>query len=164
MRANSKRGSTSSFSTIFHLLVFLFGVFIGVIFYSQYIYYHQNHPSSSPSSTVTTSIKDSSAEVSSLSKEQCSNLINQYVSGNRSASSDRLKTRKDLPEYLNTLGLTGEGVEVGVKDGVFSKWILSHWSGKKYHLVDPWMEQDQQLYIDIANVSDKKFSPLLIHE
>jgi hypothetical protein len=148
MKGN-KRVPNSYASTAFQLLIFVLGVFMGVVLYSQYLSYQQNNPSLP--TPPATSMKGSSTELSS-SKEECSVLIDQYVSGNRSASSNRLKTRKEFPEYLNYLGLTGEAVEVGVKDGVFSRWILSHWSGKKYHLVDPWMEQDQTVYIDIANV------------
>jgi hypothetical protein len=83
---------------------------------------------------------------------QCTALIEKYTAGNRSASSRKMKSRGDIPELLNQLGLLGEAVEVGVREGDLSQWILSHWRGRKYHLVDPWLEQDQKIYQDISNV------------
>lgn len=62
-----------------------------------------------------------------------------------------LESRGELPDYLNDLGLVGEGVEVGVRNGEFSKHILSKWKGKKMHMVDPWEHQDEKLYVDISN-------------
>lgn len=62
-----------------------------------------------------------------------------------------LESRGELPDYLNDLGLVGEGVEVGVRNGEFSKHILSKWRGKKMHMVDPWEHQDEKLYVDISN-------------
>lgn len=47
------------------------------------------------------------------------------------------KDRGDFPLLLNSLGLVGEGVEVGVWEGDFAKIILSKWGGLLY-LVDPW--------------------------
>jgi hypothetical protein len=46
-------------------------------------------------------------------------------------------TRLVLPFELVHRGLTGEGVEVGVAGGFFSRHILKHWPGK-LNLVDPW--------------------------
>jgi hypothetical protein len=53
---------------------------------------------------------------------------------------------------MNDLGLVGEGVEVGVRDGDFSQWTLTHWRGRKLHLVDPWLAQDSTVYNDVSNV------------
>ena len=68
---------------------------------------------------------------------------------------DRMKDRADIPMYLTKLGLSGEGVEVGVRDGEFSEWVLSHWNGFM-HLVDPWLNQDNALYTDISNVNQNE--------
>lgn len=83
----------------------------------------------------------------------CAPLLDQFGSGNRSASSERMNSRGEIPNFLNRLGLLGEAVEVGVRDGDYSQWMLSHWNGKRYHMVDPWLEQDKKLYNDISNVS-----------
>jgi hypothetical protein len=68
-----------------------------------------------------------------------------------SAAFRALKGRGELPQLLNDLGLFGEGVEVGVRNGEYSKWVLEHWSGSKMHMVDPWEKQDEKLYQDISN-------------
>lgn len=68
----------------------------------------------------------------------------------------QLTTRGELPSYLTSLGLLGEGVEIGVRDGDFSQWVLSHWAGEKLHLVDPWAHQDVKLYNDKSNVGQKE--------
>jgi|TARA_B110000259_G_scaffold130501_1_gene147249 hypothetical protein len=52
------------------------------------------------------------------------------------------KHRSILPHYLNSHGLTREGVEVGVLRGEFSKTILDSWQGKKLHLVDLWADHE----------------------
>lgn len=85
---------------------------------------------------------------------ECDAYINQYVAGNRSLASRRLKDRADIPNLLNDMGLLGTAVEVGVRDGDHSFWILSHWKGKMLYMVDPWIEQDSKVYNDISNVSD----------
>ena len=56
--------------------------------------------------------------------------IQLYSSGNRSVCSDWLTSRGEIPTLLNKLGLLGLGVEVGVRDGEFSQWILSNLKGK----------------------------------
>ena len=66
-----------------------------------------------------------------------------------------MKDRSEIPMYLTKLGLSGEGVEVGVRDGEFSEWVLSHWNGFM-HLVDPWLNQDNTLYTDISNVNQNE--------
>lgn len=63
----------------------------------------------------------------------------------------KLKDRAELPKYLNDLGLIGEGIEVGVRNGEHSKHILKFWKGKKLHMCDPWEHQDETLYKDISN-------------
>ena len=60
--------------------------------------------------------------------------------------------REELPHLLNAHGLVGEGAEIGVRTGDFSRHILEHWKGRLLHSIDPWREFDEQEYDDIANV------------
>ena len=68
----------------------------------------------------------------------------------------QLTTRGEIPAYLTALDLMGEGVEIGVRDGDFSQWVLSHWNGIKLHLVDPWVHQNVNLYNDKSNVGQSE--------
>lgn len=68
------------------------------------------------------------------------------------ASMQSVARREDLALLLNELGLTGEGVEVGVHRGEFADQILQRWNGKMLHLVDPWRHLPS--YHDVANVDD----------
>ena len=67
-------------------------------------------------------------------------------------------SRDELPRLLNTRGLLGTAVEVGVKEGQFSEHILGHWRGRHLISIDPWYEDAAEAYVDIANV------PQLQHE
>ncbi len=60
-----------------------------------------------------------------------------------------MKDRKNIGEYLTSLGLINKGVEVGVFKGEFSKQILSKWPGTLY-MVDPWRPLGDE-YIDYSN-------------
>lgn len=60
-----------------------------------------------------------------------------------------IESRYQLGELLNSLGLIGKGVEVGVFEGNFSNHLLSTWSGKKLYLVDVWRGLDN--YDDSSN-------------
>jgi SAM-dependent methyltransferase len=62
--------------------------------------------------------------------------------------------RIDIVTWLEgTLGYTGAGVELGVKQGEFAEETLTAWPGvSAYYLVDPWVHQAD--YADIANVAD----------
>lgn len=60
-----------------------------------------------------------------------------------------MANRTSLGEHLNSLGLTGKGVEVGVFKGEFSNAILRTWKGKKLYLVDVWRNLDN--YNDMSN-------------
>mgnify|MGYP000912505082 CR=1 FL=1 len=62
-----------------------------------------------------------------------------------------MKTRDDLPRFLNDRGLTGAGVEVGVCRGSFSLYILEKWYGYMLYSVDPWMHQ-ANVDLDASNV------------
>jgi predicted O-methyltransferase YrrM len=55
-----------------------------------------------------------------------------------SRSLDYVTGRDELPRVLNSRGLLGRGVEVGVNDGWFSDWILRGWRGERLYSVDPW--------------------------
>jgi len=68
-----------------------------------------------------------------------------------SAAFRNMETRGELPKLLNNLGLLGEGVEVGVRNGEYSLHMLKYWAGKKWHMVDPWEHQDEAVYKDISN-------------
>ena len=63
-----------------------------------------------------------------------------------------MKTRNDLPHFLNRLGLIGVGVEVGAHQGAFSEAILRDWKGQKLFSVDPWSFQPD-IKLDKSNVS-----------
>jgi hypothetical protein len=64
---------------------------------------------------------------------------------------DKMNTRRQLPHLLDVLGLTGEGVEVGVRNGDFSKDVLMLSNMSMMHMVDPWEQQDPNKYKDISN-------------
>lgn len=64
----------------------------------------------------------------------------------------RVRTRDQIPELLNRRGLTGTGVEIGVKRGGYSEFLLRHWRGRLLISVDPWLEDDAGAYVDRANV------------
>jgi hypothetical protein len=64
-----------------------------------------------------------------------------------------LPFRSELPYLLDRRGLTGVGVEIGVKRGDFSEWLLSHWSGRLLVSIDPWYEDDPVEYHDTSNVA-----------
>ena len=57
--------------------------------------------------------------------------------------------RKNICKILNDYGLTGYGVEIGVKQGFFSKHILSNVNLKKLYLIDPWTDQDIETYDEV---------------
>lgn len=65
-----------------------------------------------------------------------------------------MKTRKDLPHFLNLLHLINEGAEIGVQTGRFSKWILQRWEGRKLYSIDPWTHQESKM--DVSDVSQEE--------
>lgn len=67
-------------------------------------------------------------------------------------SPSALASRKEMGFWLNWLGLTGTGVEVGVLKGEFSRHLLNTWKGTSLVSVDPWREFPSSEYVDIANV------------
>lgn len=65
-----------------------------------------------------------------------------------------MKNRSQFGEYLNGLGLDGDGVEVGTGHGKFAEEILRSWRGRLLHCVDPWVDMtDDTRYVDRGNVS-----------
>ncbi|KAH3732928.1 Capsular polysaccharide synthesis [Pelomyxa schiedti] len=63
-----------------------------------------------------------------------------------------VNSRVLFPVLLEWLGLEGEGAEIGVQNGYFSKRVLTGWKKcTKYYAVDPWMWQET--YDDGANVN-----------
>ena len=65
----------------------------------------------------------------------------------------QLNTRNDIPLYLNGLNLTGEGAEIGVLRGEYSKVLLSSWKGTRLYSIDAWRHWYEG-YIDVNNPSD----------
>ncbi len=67
-----------------------------------------------------------------------------------------LTSRTELPVMLNERGLHGCGVEIGVKQGEYSEFLLSCWRGRHLISVDPWLEEEADKYVDIANVEQSQ--------
>lgn len=63
-----------------------------------------------------------------------------------------MKSRDNLPQFLNERHLFGVGAEVGVFRGGFSAYLLEHWHGRLLHSVDPWTEQ-VKAKLDVSNVA-----------
>jgi hypothetical protein len=64
-----------------------------------------------------------------------------------------VRTRDQIPDTLNRRGLVGDGVEIGVKRGRYSEFLLRHWRGRRLISVDPWREAPAGEYVDRANVA-----------
>lgn len=60
--------------------------------------------------------------------------------------------RQEFPVLLNERSLFGCGVEIGVQQGFFSEHLLRHWKGLHLISIDPWMTEETESYVDIANV------------
>ena len=65
-----------------------------------------------------------------------------------------MKTRNELPQVLNSLGLIGEGAEIGVYKAHYAEKILHNWRGKKLYLVDPWKHQGRKL--DLSDLPQRE--------
>lgn len=59
-----------------------------------------------------------------------------------------MTSRMEIPNYLNELGYTGVGAEVGVLRGEFARNMLQKWKGSKLFMIDSW---NQNSNIDINN-------------
>lgn len=66
---------------------------------------------------------------------------------------ESITDRSQLGRWLTENGLTGIGVEVGVKDGENARQWISTWPGK-LGLVDPWMPQDPRVYQERQDWTD----------
>lgn len=62
-----------------------------------------------------------------------------------------LSTRNNFGQWLNELGLVGEGAEIGVAFGGFSAIILGQWKGRMLHMVDLWAKQPAEDYKEGTN-------------
>lgn len=49
------------------------------------------------------------------------------------------RSRQELPDILNELGLLDRGVEIGVQRGLYSSHLRAYWAGGVLHCVDPWL-------------------------
>ena len=61
-------------------------------------------------------------------------------------------SRHEFPALLNARGLTGRAVEVGVKIGGYSEFMLKHWEGRELISIDPWLPAPATEYVDKSNV------------
>lgn len=68
-----------------------------------------------------------------------------------------IEHRDELGAFLNSVGLIGEGAEIGVSNGDFSLKIMEKWEGRRFYMVDPWRHQDEGVYRDAWNLSDEAF-------
>lgn len=62
-----------------------------------------------------------------------------------------MKSRNDFGLLLKDIGLNGNGIEIGVGTGKFSKILLSNTNLKKIYLLDAWKEFDIDVYNDKTN-------------
>lgn len=62
--------------------------------------------------------------------------------------------REQIGEWLNSLGLVGEGVEVGVFQGEFSERLLSTWTGRVLWCVDSWAPVPFDIMLHPCHPSD----------
>jgi hypothetical protein len=67
-----------------------------------------------------------------------------------------VRSRNEIPDLLNDLGLCGCGVEVGVQEGEYSEVLLRAWRGVQLISVDTWAPDDPDVYRDIANVTHQE--------
>jgi hypothetical protein len=61
-----------------------------------------------------------------------------------------------FPFLLNQMGLTGQGVEIGVGSGEFTRPFLHGWKGKSWTVIDPWKPQPVDLWVDQQNNASTK--------
>lgn len=60
-----------------------------------------------------------------------------------------IRTRREFPYVLDTLGLTDEGVEVGVSRGNSGDFTLRTWYGRGLYSIDPVRRYPDSCYIEI---------------
>ncbi|OGY44219.1 MAG: hypothetical protein A3B89_03670 [Candidatus Buchananbacteria bacterium RIFCSPHIGHO2_02_FULL_40_13] len=66
----------------------------------------------------------------------------------------QIKNREELPYLLKYLGLNGQGIEIGVQQGIYSQCILERSDLKLLYLCDPWRQLDNG-WEPASNISDK---------
>jgi len=71
------------------------------------------------------------------------------------------RNRIALTDVLHAHGLNGYGVEIGVKQGNFSKQLLQNWNCIKLYLVDPWMSQSDSIYDETHHDHESDYSKCL---
>ncbi len=59
-----------------------------------------------------------------------------------------IRSRAEFPLMLNAMQLLGVGVEVGVKHGTYSQYLLTHWRGAKLFSIDPYFETSVEIEAD----------------
>ena len=69
----------------------------------------------------------------------------------------RMRSRNELTKLLTQLGYFGEGVEIGVRTGDHSKYIMNNWACSKFHMVDREQEHQNQLHDDLKAWMIKNF-------
>jgi len=65
---------------------------------------------------------------------------------------ENISNREDIIKHFKPSGL---GLEVGVYEGEFSKYILDHCPNLNLILLDCWQEQDKDIYKDDMNSSNQ---------
>jgi hypothetical protein len=70
-------------------------------------------------------------------------------------------SRADIGSYLNKLGLTGFGCEIGTAYGENAEQVLRHWSGITLFCVDPWKKWPEGEYVDTTGKCD--FDAMFMH-
>ena len=60
--------------------------------------------------------------------------------------------RNDLPKILNDAGMLGFAAEIGVAEGGYSEWLRTHWRGMCLYMIDPWLEQPVEQWVDGCNI------------
>ena len=56
--------------------------------------------------------------------------------------------RDMLGHWLNEAGILGQGAEIGCAKGDFARMVLSQWKGSTYHMIDPWVKQPKDVYLE----------------
>lgn len=99
---------------------------------------------------------DQSLDHDALQVELLKNLTVSILGSRWLHTPDALAARNEFGHWLNWNGLVGQGVEVGVLRGGFSKQLLDTWQGKVLFSIDPWMEFSAEEYVDVANQPQDK--------
>ena len=60
----------------------------------------------------------------------------------------QVKSKRELAYLIKRLGLTGEGVEIGIQYGKYTELILGNSDLKRLYAIDPWIEYKIDKYED----------------